>query len=66
MAATIDGHDLHLSEAVVNNLAAALQGRLVRPADTGYDASRALWNGMIDRRPALIARCVDRTMWSPQ
>ncbi len=60
MAATIDGHDLHLSEAVVNNLAAALQGRLVRPADTGYDASRALWNGMIDRRPALIARCVDQ------
>ena len=36
-----------------------LRGRLVRPADPDYDTVRALYNGMIDKRPALIARCVD-------
>lgn len=59
MAVTIDGHDLFLSKALVNEFAATLQGRLLRPADAEYDASRAIWNGMIDRRPALIARCLD-------
>ncbi|MEX2535553.1 MAG: FAD-binding oxidoreductase [Trueperaceae bacterium] len=32
-------------------------GELLRPADSGYEDARKLWNGMIDRRPALIARC---------
>ena len=32
-------------------------GRLLRPGDHGYDAARGIWNGAIDRRPALIARC---------
>jgi FAD/FMN-containing dehydrogenase len=32
-------------------------GVLVRPGDDGYDAARAVWNAVVDRRPALIARC---------
>lgn len=32
-------------------------GALIRPDDPGYDAARAVWNGMIDKRPALVARC---------
>jgi FAD/FMN-containing dehydrogenase len=36
-----------------------LRGRLIRPTDADYDAARALYNGMIDKRPRLIARCVD-------
>jgi FAD/FMN-containing dehydrogenase len=32
-------------------------GELLRPLDEGYDAARRVWNGNIDRRPALIARC---------
>ncbi|MFN8449383.1 MAG: hypothetical protein U0521_12570 [Anaerolineae bacterium] len=36
-----------------------LRGRLVTPADTDYNAVRTIYNAMIDRRPAAIARCVD-------
>jgi FAD/FMN-containing dehydrogenase len=38
---------------------ASLRGRLIRPTDTDYDSARCLYNGMIDKRPRLIARCVD-------
>ena len=40
------------------DLQAQLRGRLLRPGDPGYDDARTIWNGMIDRRPALVARCV--------
>jgi FAD/FMN-containing dehydrogenase len=38
-------------------LQANFQGELVRPGDANYDEVRAVFNGMIDRRPVLIARC---------
>ncbi len=31
-------------------------GEIVVPDDPGYDAARAVWNGMVDRRPALVVR----------
>jgi FAD/FMN-containing dehydrogenase len=37
----------------------ALRGRVIQPADSDYDSARALYNGMIDKRPKMIARCVD-------
>jgi FAD/FMN-containing dehydrogenase len=40
-------------------LAAALHGSLIGPADPGYDQARAVYNAMIDKRPAAIARCAD-------
>ena len=39
----------------------SLRGRLIRPTDADYDVARALYNGMIDKRPGLIARCADVT-----
>lgn len=39
-------------------LQAQLRGTLLTPGQPGYDESRTIWNGMIDRRPALVARCV--------
>ena len=32
-------------------------GQLLRPADAGYDEARRVHNGLVDKRPALIARC---------
>ncbi len=36
---------------------AGFSGELVSPADPGYDAQRRVWNAIVDRRPAVIARC---------
>jgi UDP-N-acetylenolpyruvoylglucosamine reductase len=38
---------------------ASLRGGLIQPSDEGYDAARKVYNGMIDKRPQLIARCSD-------
>jgi FAD/FMN-containing dehydrogenase len=46
-----------LEEAVVQEFAANLRGKLLRPEDDGYNATRAVFNGMIDKRPAMIVRC---------
>lgn len=43
--------------SMLDELASTLNGPLLRPDDDGYDDARAVWNGMIDRRPAAIARC---------
>jgi len=43
----------------VRDLSGALKGPVLRPGDSGYDDARRIWNGMIDRRPDLIARCAD-------
>jgi FAD/FMN-containing dehydrogenase len=54
---TTEGTDVILEEAAVQNLADGLRGPLLRPGNGSYDEARKVWNGMIDRRPALIARC---------
>ncbi|HCU52593.1 MAG TPA: FAD-linked oxidase [Micromonosporaceae bacterium] len=41
----------------VDEFGASLRGQLIRPDDSAYDEARAVWNGSIDRHPALIARC---------
>ena len=46
-----------LDSQSVDALEAKLHGGVTRPDDPDYDEVRALYNGMIDKRPALIARC---------
>jgi FAD/FMN-containing dehydrogenase len=45
-------------ESLVNELKSRVRGPLLRPGEPGYDEARSVWNAMIDRRPALIARCL--------
>jgi FAD/FMN-containing dehydrogenase len=44
---------------ITDDFRAAFRGELIEPGDAGYDEARAVYNGMIDRHPRLIARCVD-------
>jgi FAD/FMN-containing dehydrogenase len=43
--------------AAVETLAANFAGQLIQPKDADYDTARQIWNGHVQRRPALIARC---------
>src|SRR5512142_410685 len=47
----------HLDERTVDRFRADFRGDVLLPEDSGYDSARRIWNGMIDRHPALIARC---------
>src|SRR6478735_3245305 len=49
--------DSHLIDADVQQLRTSFGGRLLRPLDERYEEVRAIWNGAIQRRPALIASC---------
>ena len=51
------GAEAMLGEAVVADFRASLRAQLLYAGDVGYDEARKIWNGMIDRHPALIARC---------
>src|SRR5437660_9660667 len=55
---TSNGGDTVLEDAAVRSFADSLRGPLLRPGDDDYDKARKVWNGMIDRRPALVAGCV--------
>jgi FAD/FMN-containing dehydrogenase len=46
-----------LDEATVETFRTNLRGSLLLPSDAGYEEVRQVWNGLIDRRPALIVRC---------
>ena len=46
-----------LEESVVAGLQSRMRGELLQPGDESYDDVRKVWNGMIDKKPALIARC---------
>lgn len=54
---TLAGNEHTLDESLIEKFAAGLRGSLLRPSDAGYDAARTVWNAMVDKRPALIARC---------
>ena len=55
---TITDESITLQGQSVKELEEKLRGSLIQPQDEGYDELRAVWNAMIDRKPALIARCL--------
>ena len=57
-ALKLDGNETTIEKAVLKELADSLSGHIVLPNSEGYDEARKLWNGMIDKRPALIVQCL--------
>jgi FAD/FMN-containing dehydrogenase len=47
-----------IPEEILSALRRKMDGALVLPGEEGYDAARTIWNAMVDRRPALVARCM--------
>jgi hypothetical protein len=56
-AKSLDGGDLNLPGAAVADFARGLRGDLLLQGNPAYDARRRVWNGLFDRKPALIACC---------
>ena len=54
---TLSGAQTTIDQAAQDALGASLRGDLLVQGVEGYDDARTIWNAMIDRRPALIARC---------
>src|SRR6476469_1380239 len=48
-----------LNEDSITQLKGSLRGRLIQPGDADYDEARKVYNGMIQKKPRLIARCAD-------
>jgi len=55
---TLKGNEIHIKQDTIDDLKRRLQGPVLLPGDVGYDESRTVWNAMIDRKPALVARCL--------
>ena len=55
--ATLSSDYAVISEAALREFRGSLHGESLLPGDAGYDGARRIWNAMIDKRPALIARC---------
>jgi len=57
-AKTTDGNEIDLKQEILDGLKRRLWGPILAPGDVGYDESRTVWNGMIDRKPAVVVRCL--------
>ena len=56
-ATTLFGADTRLSDAHIDDFRGSIRGELILPDSASYETARRVWNGNIDRRPALIIRC---------
>ena len=55
---TLDDRDVDLAQPAIDALRLRLKGPILMPGDAGYEESRTVWNGMIDRHPAFVVRCL--------
>jgi len=57
-AKTAEGREIVLKQETLDNLKMRLRGPVFLSGDAGYEESRTVWNAMIDRKPAAVARCL--------
>lgn len=57
-ARTVDGQEIDLPQDAFNGWKARLRGPVLAPNEAGYEDCRTVWNSMISRRPAVVARCI--------
>lgn len=57
VAVTTSGDEISIEKSAAKELRESLTGPLLFPNDDGYESARRVWNGMIDKRPAMIAIC---------
>jgi FAD/FMN-containing dehydrogenase len=58
-ATTLDGARTTVTHADIESLRRAVRGEVIVAGQAGYEEARRVWNGNVDRRPAMIARCLD-------
>jgi len=58
MGVSLDGGEIELEKAAIKELGEAMSGPVMLTGHPDYDGARSIWNGMHDKRPALIARCL--------
>jgi len=58
-AISLDGAEIELEKAAIRELGEQLTGPVLLSGHPDYDSARRVWNGMHDKRPALIARCAN-------
>jgi FAD/FMN-containing dehydrogenase len=56
---TSDGGSVGLDDSLIAALRGRLRGSVILANDANYEAARRVWNGNVDRRPALIVKCAD-------
>jgi len=55
---TNSGASIAMEPGTIEELAGGLRGTVLSSGGHGYESARQIWNGMFDRKPALIARCI--------
>jgi len=56
---SLDGAEIELEKAAIKELGESMTGPVLLSGHSDYDGARTIWNGMHDKRPALIARCLN-------